>query len=93
MVVDHGVVKDFSSSGLRIEFSRCPRYEIGQQVELTLQNFQGHRRCVAEVVWIEKTGWRSRAVGFRFPNEEIAEQMQLFKAAFNPLDDGEWSNR
>lgn len=93
MLVDHGVVKDFSATGLRIEFSRCPRYTIGQRIELTLQNYQGERRCEAEVVWIKKTGWRSREIGFRFPDPEVAQQMQLFKAAFDPLGDGKWSNQ
>lgn len=93
MVVEHGIVKDFSATGLRINYTRAPRYKVGQEVELTLLNRQGERRCPAVVVWIKKTGWRSAEVGFRFANETVAAEMQLFKAAFNPLDDGEWSNR
>lgn len=93
MLVDHGVVKDFSATGLRIKFSRCPRYKVGQEVELTLQNYQGERHCFAKVVWIKKTGWRSKDIGFRFANADVAEEMQLFKAAFDPLGDGKWSNQ
>jgi len=93
LVVDHGVVTDFSASGLRISFTKAPKYCEGDSVELTLQSERGSRTCLAEVVWIAKTGRRSADIGFRFPSEQVAEEMQLFKAAFDPLAGGDWSNR
>lgn len=93
MVVDHGKVTDFSATGLRILFKRRPRYKVGKVVELTLQNPQGERRCMAKVVWIRKDRKKGTEVGFHFPDQDTAEQMQLFKAAFNPLSDGKWSNQ
>lgn len=93
MVVDHGAVLDFSATGLRIMFHRRVRFEVGQIAELTLQNPQGERRCCAEVMWIRKESRKMTEVGFRFIDAQTAEQMQLFKAAFDPLGDGEWSNR
>lgn len=93
MVVDHGEVLDFSATGLRIRFKKSPRYEVGVTTELCLQCPRGEQRCQATVVWIKKLGWRGAEVGFRFANDEAAQQMNLFRAAWDPLSDGQWSNR
>jgi Tfp pilus assembly protein PilZ len=92
MSCDRGSVLDFSATGIRINFPRCPRFKAGQVVELTLNSDSGQLLCPAEVVWVKKTGWRSAQVGFRFSNEETASQLRLFQAAYDPLGDREWSN-
>lgn len=93
MGCDRGTVLDFSATGIRIDFSRCPRFEQGHAVELTLNSAKGQLLCPVEVVWVKKTGWRSAEVGFRFADEETASQLRLFQAAYDPLADSEWSNR
>lgn len=90
MLVDHGEVLDFSATGLRIRFKKAPKYEVGQTADLTLQSPQGERRCSAEVVWINQIGRKSAEVGFRFPDDATAREMQLFKAAWDPLGDSDW---
>jgi len=93
MLVDRGEVMDFSATGIRIRFRKMPRYEVGQTVELCLMSPQGERRCLAEVVRINKVGRKQVDVGFRFPDEKTAQAMELFRAAWDPLEDGEWWNR
>lgn len=93
MVCDRGRVLDFSATGLRIDFPKGTRYEVGQTAELCLQHPKGEHHCQAEVVWIKKTGRRSAEVGFRFADEESRKRATLFRSAYDPLADGEWSNR
>lgn len=93
MVCDHGEVLDFSATGLRIGFRKGCKYEVGQFAELELQSPRGEHHCRAEVVWVKKTGRRAAEVGFRFPDEETAKKMQLFRSAWDPLADGNWTNR
>ena len=93
MLVDHGEVVDFSATGLRIRFRKAPKYSVGQVVELCLMNPQGERRCLAEVMRIQKIDRKNTEIGFRFPDEETARQIQLFRAAYDPLADGDWTTR
>ncbi len=93
MVCDQGEVLDFSATGLRIRFRKAPRYAEGQLVDLTLMTPRGEHDCQAEVVWMKKEGRKSFEVGFRFPDPETAQRIQLFRAAWDPTSDGEWSNR
>lgn len=92
-MVDHGEVLDFSATGLRIRFKKAPRYEVGVTTELCLQCPHGVQHCQAIVVRIKKLGWRGAEVGFRFATDESATKMNLFRAAWDPLSDGQWSNR
>ncbi len=93
MLVDQGEVLDFSATGLRIRFRKAPKYAVGQLVDLRLMNDQGERRCLAQVVRIRKVDRKNIEVGFRFPDEATAREIQLFRAAYDPLADGEWSIR
>lgn len=93
MVCDQGEVLDFSATGLRIGFRKAPKVGENDSVDLTLQSPHGEHQCRARVVWIKKTGWRSAEIGFRFTDEQTAQQMRLFRAAWDPLADGTWSNR
>lgn len=93
MVIEQGEILDFSATGLRIRFKKAPRYQIGQFADLTLLSPKGEHRCRAEVMWVKPCGRKAAEIGFKFPDEATVHQMQLFRCAWDPLADGEWSNR
>jgi hypothetical protein len=93
MVCDHGEVLDFSATGLRIRFRKAPKYAQGELADLSLSSPHGEHHCQAVVVWIKKESRKSYEVGFQFPDAETAKRMQLFRAAWDPTGDGEWTNR
>lgn len=94
VVCDHGEVLDFSATGLRIRFrTKSFHHEPGQSMEITLRSQRGEHRFMAVLVWVRKEGRKSHEVGLRFPDEQTARRAQLFRTAWDPLADGEWSNR
>ncbi len=86
-----GTVKDFSASGLRVQYSKRPAWELGAHVELTLESEAGVHRALASVKRLQKIGFRKYEVGFAFSDPEAAKKMQLFKCGYDALDDGHWS--
>lgn len=90
---ERGRVVDFSATGLRIRYSRCPKLKVGELMDLDLFSNLGQHNCTAEVMWTEKKGFRNYEVGYRFIDPEAAKQMQLFRLGYDPLNDGQWSIR
>ena len=90
---ERGRLVDFSASGLRIRYSRCPKLKVGDQMDLELFSNLGQHQCTAEVMWTEKKGFRNYEVGYRFTDLEAAKQMQLFRLGYDPMSDGQWSIR
>lgn len=86
-----GLVMDFSASGIRVQYTKRPSWEIGSHVELTLESEAGVHRALASVKRLQKLGFRKYEVGFEFADPEAAKKMQLFKCGYSALDDGAWS--
>lgn len=86
-----GTVQDFSASGVRVRYCKRPKYKIGDTIELSLTSQVGVHQGEAEVMRIQKLGFRKFDVGFRFTDPEAAKKMQLFKCGYDALDDGFWS--
>jgi len=86
-----GAVQDFSASGVRVQYTKRPKYEIGDTIELSISSHVGVHQGDAEVMRIQKLGFRNYEVGFRFTDPEAAKKMQLFKCGYDALDDGYWS--
>jgi hypothetical protein len=85
---ERGRLVDFSATGLKIRYSRCPKLQVGEIMNLELFSEMGQHNCTAEVVWTTKKGFRKHEVGYRFIDPESAKQMQLFRLGFDPVGDG-----
>ncbi len=86
---EKGAVSDFSATGLRITYSKCQKFEVGDMVDLELYSLKGKHTCVAEVMWISKKSRKQFEVGFKFADPDSAKQMRLFEVGFDPLNQGE----
>lgn len=94
LVCENGEVLDLSATGLRIRFRvKSFDHQPGQSIEITLLSQRGEHRFPATVVWVKKDGRKHFEVGFQFPDAETAKNAQLFRAAWDPVADGEWTNR
>tara|TARA_R110002096_G_scaffold173781_5_gene348577 strand:- start:230967 stop:231404 length:438 start_codon:yes stop_codon:yes gene_type:complete len=91
MSCDGGLVMDFSATGVRVHYTKRPKFEIGNLVNLSLESEAGTHAGEAEVVRLEKMAFRKYEVGYRFTDPEAAKKMQLFKCGYDALDDGCWS--
>ncbi len=94
LACDQGEVLDLSATGLRIRFRvKSFDHPPGQTVQLTLLSQRGEHCLPVTVVWVKKDGRKHFEVGFQFPDAETAKSAQLFRAAWDPIADGEWTNR
>lgn len=91
---ERGRVSDMSASGLRIVYSRCPKFLVGDLIDLELFSNLGQHNCLVEVVRVTKLGFRKYEVGLRFTDPAAAKEMQIFRLGYDPMnDDGKWSIR
>ena len=86
-----GLVLDFSATGVRVQYTKRPKFTIGDRVNLSLDTDAGTHAGEAEVVRLVKRGFRKFEVGYRFTDPEAAKKMQLFKCGYDALEDGGWS--
>jgi PilZ domain-containing protein len=86
-----GLVMDFSATGVRVQYTKRPKFAIGDKVDLSLDSDVGTHAGEAEVVRLEKLGFRKYEVGYRFTDPDAAKKMQLFKCGYDALEDGCWS--
>ncbi len=88
MNCEKGVVSDFSAMGLRITYTRCPKFSVGDRVDLELYSPKGMHSCTAEVMWTDRKSRRCFEVGFRFLDAQAVKRMQLFQVGFDGLSSG-----
>ena len=61
-----GTVEDVSSTGMRVRMKGGPRVKDGQVINLTLLNEPQRGLVKVEVVWIKRSGFRTRSIGLKF---------------------------
>lgn len=94
LVCERGEVLDLSATGLRIRFRvKSFEHHPGESMEIALLSSRGEHRFSATVVRVKKIGRKNFEVGFQFPDAETAKSAQLFRAAWDPIADGEWTTR
>ena len=86
-----GQVQDFSATGVRVIYSKKPKFEVDDVIDLRIESERGTHCGEAEVVWSKKIGFRKFEVGFRFTDPEAVKKMRLFQRGFDTLEDGHWS--
>lgn len=91
ILVEKGEVLDYSATGLRIRFFKHPRFRVGDSIELELMCPNGSKACRGTVVWLNPLGRKACEAGIRL--DEGGSGPSLFRAAWDPLGDGQWSNR
>lgn len=85
---EKGIVSDFSATGLRIVYRKCPKFEKGETVRLDLYSMKGKHQCSATVMWIDRKSRKQTQVGFRFTDPEMAKKMRIFEFGFDSLSSG-----
>ncbi len=85
---EKGVVSDFSATGLRIVYRKCPKFGKGDTVQLDLYSMKGMHQCSATVMWIDRKSRKQTQVGFRFTDPEMAKKMRIFEFGFDSLSEG-----
>ncbi len=88
---ERGRLVDFSASGVRVRYSKCPRLSQGDVIDLELFSNLGQHNCKVRAVRITKKGFRNFEVGFAFVDAEAAKEMQLFRLGFDPLCGSQWN--
>lgn len=86
-----GMVQDFSATGIRVIYTKRPKFGINDVIDLRIESERGTHCGEAEVVWFRKLGFRKYEVGFRFTDPEAVKKMRLFQSGFDTLEDGRWS--
>ncbi len=86
-----GKVQDFSATGVRVIYSKRPKFVGGDVIDLRIESERGTHCGEAEVVWSKKIGFRKFEVGFRFTDPEAVKKMRLFQSGFDVLEDNHWS--
>jgi c-di-GMP-binding flagellar brake protein YcgR len=90
---ERGKLLDFSASGVRVRYTRCPKFSEGDVIDLELFSNLGQHNCSVKAIRITKMSFRNYEVGFEFTDMESAKQMQLFRLGFDPMCGGQWSIR
>ena len=85
---EKGKVTDFSATGLRIVYRKCPKFLKGQIVDLELFSEKGQHNCSATVMWVSQRSRKHTEIGFQFLDPRMAKKMRIFEFGFDALSRG-----